>query len=129
LEKRILQPKAVPKPISSYSQGVKVKGGHFLFLSGQVPVDAGGNLVGKGDIRAQTRQVFENLKALLEEGEGSLENVVKLTIFLRNIEDYKAFAEIRSQYLRKEFPASTLVAVKDLVSKDWLVEVEAIAVI
>jgi len=129
LEKRILQPKGVPKPISSYSQGVKVKGGHFLFLSGQVPDDAEGNLVGKGDIRAQTRQVFENLKALLEEGEGSLENVVKLTVFLRNIEDYKAFAEIRSQYLKEDFPASTLVAVKDLVNRDWLVEVEAIAII
>jgi len=129
VEKKILQPKTVPKPISSYSQGVKVKGGHFLFLSGQVPLDAEGNLVGKGDIRAQTRQVFENLKALLEEGRGSLENIVKLTVFLRNIEDYKAFVETRSQFIGKDYPASTLIAVKDLVNKDWLVEVEAIAVI
>lgn len=119
----------MPKPISAYSQGIKVKGGQFLFLSGQVPLDAEGKLVGKGDIRAQTRQVFENLKALLEEGGGALENIVKLTVFLRNIEDYKAFVETRAQYLRKDFPASTLVAVKDLVNKDWLVEVEAIAVI
>ena len=65
MEKRILQPEGVPKPKTAYSQGIKVKGGSLVFISGQVPVDAQGNLVGKRDIRAQTKQVFENLKAML----------------------------------------------------------------
>ena len=129
LEKRILQPRKGAKPVGAYSQAVKVKGDYFIFISGQVPIDSEGSLVGKGDIRAQTRQVFENIKAVLEESGGSLENIVKLTTFLKNIEDYKAFAEIRSQYLKKDLPASTLMAIKELVNRDWLVEVEAVAVL
>ena len=129
MEKRIVRLKNVYEPISSSSQAVQVKGDSLLFISGQVSVDSDGNLVGKGDIKIQTKQVFENLKAIVEEYGGSIENIIKTTVFLRNIEDYKAFAEVRSEYLKKDFPASTLVAIKSLVSNEWLVEVEAIAMV
>jgi reactive intermediate/imine deaminase len=129
MEKIVLQSAEVSKPKSGYSQGVKVKGNSLIFISGQVSTDKRGNLVGKGDIKAQTKQVFENLKAMLKVGGATLQDIVKLTIFLKNIEDFPAFAEVRSQYLIEYFPATSLVAVDSLVNKDWLVEIEAIAVI
>ena len=129
MEKIILQPEEVSKPKTTYSQGVKVQGGALVFISGHVPADAQGNLVGKGDIAAQTKQVFENLKAMLEDAGATFNDVVKLGIFLKNIGDFPAFAEVRSQYLTAPFPTATLVAVSSLVDKDWLVEVEAIAVV
>jgi 2-iminobutanoate/2-iminopropanoate deaminase len=129
MEKIILQPEEVSKPKNPYSQGVKVKGNSLLFISGQVPTDEKGNLVGQGDIKAQTRKVFENLKAMLKAGGATFQQVVKLTIFLKNMEDFPAFTAVRSQYLKEDFPATTLVAVDSLVNKDWLVEIEAIAVV
>jgi len=129
MEKVILQSEKVSKPQHAYSQGVKVKGNSLIFISGQVPTDEQGNLVGEDDIKAQTRQVFENLKAMLQSGGATFRNVVKLTIFLKNIADFSDFAEIRSQYLTTDFPATSLIVVDSLVNKDWLVEVEAIAVV
>jgi enamine deaminase RidA (YjgF/YER057c/UK114 family) len=69
MEHVILQSEEVSKPKTPYSQVIKVKGNWLIFISGQVPTDEQGNLVGKGDIKAQTRQVFENLKAMLRAGE------------------------------------------------------------
>lgn len=127
MEKRIIQPDGVPQPMSSYSQGVEVKANRLLFLSGQVPCDADGNVVAKGDVEGQARQVFENLKLMLAEAGATFDDVVKLTIFLTNIDDYRKVTSVRSEYLKRDFPASTLVEVTRLVDKDWLLEIEAIA--
>ena len=78
-----LQPANVPKPAGDYSQGVKVKGGTLVVISGQVAWDVQGNLVGKGDIRAQTRQVFENLKNMLASAGATFHDVVKLGVTQR----------------------------------------------
>ncbi len=124
-----LQPTNVPKPAGDYSQGVKVKGGALVVISGQVSWDVQGNLVGKGDIRAQTRQVFENLKNMLASAGATFQDVVKLGIFLKNLEDFAPFREVRAQYLKPPFPPTTLLVVKSLAREEWLLEVEAMAVV
>lgn len=129
MEKSYLQPGNVPKPAGDYSQGVKVKGGSLVVISGQVAWDVQGNLVGKGDIRAQTRQVFENIKNMLASAGATFQDVVKLGIFLKNLEDFAAFREIRAQYLKPPFPPTTLLVVKSLAREEWLLEVEAMAVV
>ena len=124
-----LQPDNVPRPAGDYSQGLKVKGGTLVVISGQVAWDVQGNLVGKGDFRAQTRQVFENLKNMLASAGATFKDVVKLGIFLKNRDDFAAFREIRAQYLTPPFPPTTLLVVKDLAREEWLLEVEAMAVV
>jgi len=108
-----------------YSQAVKSNG--LLFISGQVALDKNGNLVGKGDITAQTQQVMENLKATLEAAGCTFKHVIKISIFLINLGDRPKFHEVRKRYFKESLPASTLVVVKSLANKDWLVEVEALA--
>jgi len=127
LGKEILPPKT--KTIGPYSQGVKVKAGTLVFISGQVPEDEQGNVVGRGDINAQARQVLENLKAMVETAGGSLGDIVKLTVLLTDMKYYDAVAKARYEYFKREFPAATLFEVKSLAKKEWLLEIEAIAVI
>lgn len=129
MEKTYLQPTNVPKPAGDYSQGLKVKGGTLVVISGQVAWDAKGNLVGKGDLEAQTRQVFENLKNMLASAGATFSDVVKLGIFLKNREDFAVFKGIRAQYLKPPYPPTTLLVVKDLAREEWLLEVEVMAVV
>ena len=129
MEISYLQPGSVPKPAGDYSQGVKVTGGTLVVISGQVAWDVQGNLVGKGDIRVQTRQVFENIKNMLASAGATFQDVVKLGIFLKNLEDFAAFREIRAQYLKPPFPPTTLLVVKSLAREEWLLEVEVMAVV
>ena len=125
--KEILPPKS--KTMGPYSQGVKIKPGTLVFISGQVPEDEQGNVVGKGDIDVQARQVLENLKAMMETTGGSLKDVAKLTILLTDMKYYDAVAKARYEYFKGEFPAATLFEVRSLAKKEWLLEIEAIAVI
>lgn len=119
------------KPLGPYSHGVKVKlnGTTLLFISGVVALDADGRVNGKGDIRAQTKQVLENLKAILEAEGATFKDIVKITNYYMNYDDYPIIAEVRSQYFKDWLPASTGVEVKRLIHKDLLVEIEAIAVL
>lgn len=129
MEKITLQADSVAKPMGPYSQGIKTHGGTLLFISGQVPENAQGDLVGAGDFRAQAVQVMENLKAMVEAGGGTLGDIVKLTIFLTDIRNYKVVSEVRAQYFEGVYPASTLVEVNRLVRPEWMLEIEAIAVV
>jgi reactive intermediate/imine deaminase len=129
MEKTSYQPENVYQSVGEYSQGIKVKGGSLLFIAGQVALDPQGSLVGKGDIRAQAKQVFENIKAMLESADATFKDVVKLGIFLTNIQDFPAVREVRKQYITEPFPTATVLGVKSLVHEDWLIEVEAIAVV
>ena len=129
MEKTILQAESVAKPMGPYSQGIKTHGGALLLISGQVPENAQGDLVGVGDFRAQAVQVMENLKAMVEAGGGTLRDVVKLTIFLTDIRYYEIISEVRAQYFEEVYPASTLVEVSRLVRLEWMLEIEAIAVV
>src|SRR5215831_3071726 len=113
-----------------YSHVVEVRGGRTLYIAGQVALDKDGNLVGRGDFTAQVKQVFENLKARLAEGGASFKEVVKLNYYLTDASDLPALRETRNNYINTETPpASTLVVVKQLVREDYLIEVEAVAVV
>ncbi|MCS7207425.1 MAG: RidA family protein [Dehalococcoidia bacterium] len=128
MPKQIINPPTVHTPIGrGYSHAVKV--GNTVYIAGQVALDAQGTLVGKGDIRAQTDQVFRNLQAVLQACGGSLRDLVKINVYLVRAEDIPAFREVRSRYLAQEPPASTLAVICQLASPDFLVEVEGIAVV
>jgi reactive intermediate/imine deaminase len=126
---RRVRPPASPQA-PRYSHAVVVEeGGPLIFVSGQVAYDAQRRLVGKGDLRAQTRQVFENLKAVLEDAGSDLAHVVRLNTYLTDMSQLEAHRAVRNEYLDAgNPPASTLVGVTRLVDPDLLLEVEAVAV-
>jgi reactive intermediate/imine deaminase len=130
LKIEVINPKTVSKPIKlTFSQAVKVTGKTFLFISGQVSVDKEGNTIGKGDVKAQTRQVIENIKTLVENAGSTIKNIIKVTVYLVDMEHFEPVHEVRKEYFKENPPASTLVQVNKLVSPDWLIEIDAIAIL
>lgn len=114
----------------AYSQAVKVTGAQtILFLSGQVAYDAQGNPAHRGDFAAQARVVFQAIRAQVEAGGGTLASVVKLNTYLTDIRHRAELQPVRAEFFGTKTPASTLVAVAALAHPDWLIEVEAIAVV
>ncbi len=113
----------------SYSQAVTL--GNLVFVAGQVPLGADGELVGKDDVQAQTEQVFKNLEAVLNAAGSGLDLVGKVTVFTTNIEYRPIIHEIRSRIFRDigHYPASTLAVITSLAQPEWLVEIEAIALL
>lgn len=126
---RFINPPSLPKP-TGYSHIAEVSGGRTVYISGQVPLDASGNLIGPGDLRAQTTQVFNNLKHALEAVGADFPSVAKLGFYLLDISQVAIVREVRDQFLDpRNPPASTAVQVSGLVRKEFLVEIDAIAVI
>ena len=126
-----LNPSTLPAS-PSYTQVVKASAEAFVFISGQVALNASGQVVGEGDLRAQATQVFENLRVALAAAGATFDNVIKLTYFVVNLkrEDGLLLREIRQGYLNQAHPpASTLVGVTALFDPRWLIEIEAVAVI
>src|SRR5262249_50007731 len=102
------------KPVANYKMGTRMEGGRLLYISGQVAWDTSGNIVGKGDIRAQARQTYQNLREVLQAAGGDLKDLMKITTYITKIEDFPGVAEVRSQMFSGEMPASTLIVVKSL---------------
>jgi enamine deaminase RidA (YjgF/YER057c/UK114 family) len=125
----IIQPSSVHDPRPRYSQAIKTTGGSLLFIAGQTSVDAAGQIVGTGDIVRQAEQVFANLQAVLEAAGGSFANLVMTTTYLTDAAYRPAFGEVRARCYGRDVPASTLVIVKGLANPDFLIEIDAIAVI
>ena len=107
------------------AQGVRV--GNTVYVSGQVAFDPQGNIVGEGDMVAQSRQVFENIRAVLAEAGASMDDVVKITAFLTDMARYADYAAARTEAFPNNIPASATVATPTLVNGALLVEVEAVA--
>jgi reactive intermediate/imine deaminase len=126
-KKTIASPK-VAKTKGPYVQGVEVTDAKLVFTSGVVARDAGGVIVGVGDISAQTRQCFENIRNIIEAAGGSLHDLVKVTVFLRPGTDYAAMNEVRRELLAGVDFASSTVQVA-LNAPDALIEVEAVAAV
>jgi len=130
---RIFNPDTMAKPTAGYSQVAEVSEGKMVFIAGQVAQDRNGNLVGKDDFRAQVQQVFENLRAAVESAGGDFKNVVKLNYYCAESVDpaqIAAVREIRDKYVNTANPpTSTFVVVKRLVRPEWLIEVDAVAVV
>ena len=117
-------------PSVGYSQAVTVRSGSLVYVAGQVAMDPSGKLVGLGDFRAQAEQIFENLKAALAASGTSFDNVVKLNSYFVDIKQAPVFREVRDKYINVTHPpVSTAVEVRGLVREEWLLEVEAIAVV
>ena len=114
----------------AYSQGVKVSGAQTtLYISGQVAYDDKGNPAHPGDFKAQARAAYQALKAQVEAGGGTMDNIVKINTYLTDIRHRADLAPIREEFLGKKAPASTLVAVSALAFPGWMIEIEAIAVL
>jgi enamine deaminase RidA (YjgF/YER057c/UK114 family) len=114
---------------TGYTHVVEATPRRTIYVSGQVAFDAGGALVGPGDLRAQTDQIFKNLKAALESCGATLENVAKITVFMLDATQIQVYREVRDRYFQQGLPASTLVQVGRLARPEWLIEIEAIAVL
>ena len=124
-------PDTVAAPMGTYSQAVRVETGDavWIYVSGQIAIDREGDLVGPGDVRAQTRQVFENLKAILEANGATFADAVKIGTYLTTLDDLAGMREVRSEYLTAEPPASTAVQVVALVVPEALIEIDLVAVV
>ncbi len=122
----ISTPSCAPTP-RFFAQAVKT--GAMIFVSGQLARDRDGRVVGKGDMAAQTRQVIENIQAILRAGGAELRHVVKLTAFMTDMSLAPQAWAVREEFFAAHPPASTGVEVKRLTQPDFLIEIEAIAVI
>ena len=111
-----------------YSHVVAVEGRRLVFLAGQLSRDAHGQVVGKGDMRAQIVQTCENIKAALAAAGASLADVVKMTTFVTDIDEFMRHVDVRLQYFGQSLPTSTTVEVRKLAQPDLLVEIEVMAV-
>ena len=130
MAKKSINPDAMAPPVGPYSHVVSAPaGGRIVFCAGAVALDADGNVVGKGDIVAQTRQVHENIKRCLAAAGGTFADVCKVTVFLKNVADREKVNTVRKEYFGAHRPASTLIEISRLVRDDLLIEIEATAVL
>lgn len=127
MTKKIIRAKNAPPPIGPYNQAVVIN--NLVYTSGQIPVEPETNAVRQGGIAEQTRLVINNLKAVLEGAGSSLEKIVKVTVFLKNMNDFAAMNGVYSDFFKPETaPARSTIEVARL-PKDVLVEIEAVAYI
>jgi enamine deaminase RidA (YjgF/YER057c/UK114 family) len=129
MEKKFINPESIHTP-RGYTHVTEVRDGRMLFVSGQVALDKEGQLVGRGDLKAQAHQAMENLAAALKGAGGSLADVIKMNTYVVNYQqdDYRAIAEVRREFFARENPpASTLIGVAALAVEGLLIEIEAVA--
>ena len=124
MERKIIYSSSAPDPIGPYSQAIKI--GNLIFTSGQIAIESRTGKIVEGNVTAQTEQVLENLKAVLEEAGSSFQKVVKTTIFLKNMSDFGEVNEVYGNHFGESLPARSTVEVARL-PKDVLVEIECIA--
>ena len=125
--KKVIAPKNLHRPFG-YAHAIQVD--KTLYISGQIPMDMDMNVVGKNDMAAQTELVYDNLKKVLEDAGGSMTNIVMLNIYCTDIERFdKETRGMRKKYFGDYYPAVTAVEVKRLYHPDYMIEVEAVAVL
>jgi endoribonuclease L-PSP len=122
--KEVVFTERAPKPIGPYSQAIKL--GNLLFVSGQIPIDPATDEVVKGGIKDQTERVLENLRAILEAANMTLDDVIMAFVYLSDMADFPQFNEVYSRYFKERPPARVTVAVKSL-PRDVKVEIAVIA--
>ena len=119
-----------PKPGGHFAQAIAVEAtGRLVFISGMVAQRPDGTIAGIGDIEAQTRQVCENIRAAVEEAGGTLDDICRVDVYVRNMEHFDLIHKVRREYFRAPAPASTMVEVTKMTSPEYLIEINAIAVI
>lgn len=126
MTKKIIKTDKASLPVGPYNQGVST--GSLIYTAGQIPLDKAGNMV-PGGIKEQTKQVLENVKAVVEAGGSTLDKIIKATVFLKDLNDFAGMNEVYGQYFKAEnAPARTTIQVAR-IPKDSLVEIEVVAVI
>ena len=127
-----VQPRTLPKP-QGYSYGYEVKHGRLIFIAGQVARDGNNEVVGKGDIVAQFRQACANIQTVMSAAGGEMSDIVKLTIYVLDVDGYKQrlreIGGVYREYFGKHFPAMTLVGARDLfdAADGCIIEIEGVA--
>lgn len=119
----------VVEPFGIFSSAAWQPEGRLLHISGHVSQDAAGHTVGRGDIEVQTRQVLENIRDVLQSVGGEMGDIAKVSVFVTDVAEIAKIHAVRSEFFQKPYPASTLVQVAQLIDPDWLIEIEAVAVI
>ena len=130
MPKQLVTSPRLPPPSGHFAQATVIEAkGRLLFISGMLAKDAHGNMVGLGDIEAQTRQVCENLKAAVEAAGGTLDDICRVDVYIRNMEQFPQIHKVRREYFTGTAPASTMVEVSKFTTPDALIEINAIAAI
>jgi reactive intermediate/imine deaminase len=125
--KKVITPKTLHRPFG-YAHAIQID--NTIYISGQIPLDQEMNVVGKNDIAVQTERVYENLRKVIEEAGGSMSSIVMLNIYCTDLEAYdKKTRHLRKKYFGDYYPATTAIEVKRLYRPDFMIEVEAIAVL
>lgn len=126
-----INPSNFTKTVGAYSQGIKVDIGtkSMIFVSGQLAMDADGLAIAPNDIAEQTRYIFENIKKILKEANATLEDVVKVQIFLTDISKFSQVSAVRNEYLENIKPVSTLVEISRTVREGCEIEIEVTAIV
>ena len=120
----------IRKPSGHFSQATMIEAnGKLVFISGMTARCPDGTIAGIGDIEAQTRQVCENLKAAAEAAGGTLDDICRVDVYVRNMEHFDVIHKVRREYFSPPLPASTMVEVTKMVSPEYLIEINAIAVL
>lgn len=120
----------VREPNGHFSQATVAEArGRLLFISGMTARKPDGTIAGIGDIEAQTRQVCENIKSAVESAGGTMDDICRVDVYVRNIEHFERIHKVRREYFKAPPPASTMVEVTKMVSPDYLIEINAIAVL
>lgn len=130
MPKRQITSEKISRPSGHFSQATIIEAkGRLVFISGMTARRPDGTIAGLGDIEAQTRQVCENLKAAVEVAGGSMDDICRVDVYVRNMEHFDAIHKVRREYFPPPAPASTMVEVCKMTSPDYLIEINAIAVI
>lgn len=120
----------IRQPTGHFSQATVIEArGKLVFISGMTARRADGSIAGIGDIQAQTRQVCENLKAAVEAAGGTLDDIVRVDVYVRNMEHFDKIHKVRREYFKAPAPASTMVEICKMTSPEYLIEINAIAVL
>ncbi len=117
-----------PNGVFSHATAIEATG-RLIFISGMTARRPDGTIAGVGDITEQTRQVCENVKSAVEAAGGTLDDVCRVDVYVRNMEHFEAIHKVRAQYFKPPLPASTMVEVTKMTSPDYLIEISAIAVL
>ena len=130
MSKQQVRTDKVREPMGHFSQAIAIEAkGKLVFVSGMTSRRPDGTIAGIGDIEAQTRQVCENIKSAVEAAGGIMDDVVRVDVYVRNIEHFEKIHKVRREYFKAPAPASTMVEVTKMVSPEYLIEISAIALV
>ena len=130
MKKQQVRSSKLREPSGHFSQAIAIEAkGKMVFISGMTARRADGTIAGIGDIEAQTRQVCENLKSAVEAAGGTMDDICRVDVYVRNMEHFEKIHKVRREYFGSPPPASTMVEVTKMTSPEYLIEINAIAVV